>query len=307
MIRYLVSRTVQAIVALAILSAVIFFLARLTGNPLDLLVPIDAGPEAYAHMEKALGLDRPLPVQYAIFVLSAAKGDLGKSLRNRRPVLTLFAERFPNSLMLGAVSMAITLLVGIPLGVAAALKSGTFIDTYIRIFATLGQAVPHFWLGIMFIYIFAQQMRILPAVGMGGPSHYVLPAFVLAWGIMAGVTRLLRTGMLDVMNAEFVRYAYCKGLSETRIVSKHVLRNALIPVVSFAGVYFALFISGSVIVETVFAWPGAGRLLYDAIMTRDFPVLQGGLLLTAALVISVNLLIDILYGFLDPRIRYQDA
>lgn len=307
MIRHLVSRSWQAAVALVVLSAVIFFLVRLTGNPVDFLLPLDAPPEARAQVEHALGLDRPLPVQYANFMLDAARGDLGKSLWNRRPVLSLYAERFQNSLELGAVSMAIMLLFGIPLGVVAALKSRTLTDTSVTVFATLGQAIPSFWVGIMFIYLFAQQLRILPAAGMGGPSNFILPAVVQAWGVMAGMTRLTRTGMLDIMNAEFIKYAYCKGLTETRIIWRHALRNALIPVVSMAGVYFALFISTSIIVETVFAWPGAGRLLYDAITSRDFPIVQGGLLLTAALVIAVNLLIDVLYGFLDPRIRYRGA
>lgn len=302
--RYIINRIFQSLGALFLLSLVIFVLARLTGDPIGLLLPPDATKEAEDLLRSSLKLDQPWPVQYWTFISDAARLDFGQSIKARRPVTELIGPRLVNSVKLGLAGMAITLLMGVPLGVVAAVKRDTFLDTGAKLMAVLGQSLPQFWVGIMLIQLFTVQLDLLPASGMGGVTHYILPAFTLGWFVTAGVMRLLRSSMLEVLDAEYIKLARVKGLPEWKIIWKHSLRNALIPVLTFGATYLAAFITGAILVETVFAWPGLGRLVYDAIIWRDFPVLQTLILLIAATVIVVNLIVDILYAYIDPRIRY---
>lgn len=303
--RYIVSRFFQAIVALLLLSMVIFVLGRLTGDPVSLLLPPDATQEAEDLLRASLKLDQPWPVQYWQFISGAVRLDFGQSIKARRPVTELIQPKIMNSLKLGAAGMLITLLTGIPLGVIAAVKRDTFVDTGANLIAVLGQSLPQFWVGIMLIQIFTVQLGLLPASGTGGITHYLMPAFTLGWFVTAGVMRLLRSSMLEVLDSEFIKLARIKGLPEYKIIWKHSLKNALIPVLTFSGTYFAAFVTGAILVETVFAWPGLGRLVYDSIIWRDFPVLQSLILMIAAVVIAVNLVVDLLYAYIDPRIRYN--
>jgi peptide/nickel transport system permease protein len=219
--------------------------------------------------------------------------------------MELIGERLPNSIKLAAAAMGFCVLIAIPLGVAAAVRRGRWMDTVAKLIAVSGQAAPPFWLGIVLIEIFAIRLEILPVAGMRGFTAYILPAFTMGWFITAGIMRLLRSSMIDVLDSDFMTMARAKGVSEKRAIFKHALRNSLIPVVSLGGIYFATLITMAVIVETVFAWPGLGRLAYEAIRQRDFPVIQGVVLMAAVIVITVNMFIDMLYAFLDPRIRYR--
>jgi ABC-type dipeptide/oligopeptide/nickel transport system permease component len=303
--RYIVRRFLQALLALLILSVLIFGLVRLTGDPTLLMLPENATEEDLVHLRQALGLDRPLPVQYWRFLSNAVQGDFGRSIKGQVPVAELIRERLPYSIRLGAASMLVTLLIAIPLGVLAAVNKGSLLDTVAQIVAVLGQSMPMFWVGIVLIQIFAVYLRLLPSGGTGSVAHYILPAFTLGWWLVAGIMRLLRSSLLEVLDSEFVKLARIKGLSEVRVIWKHALRNALIPVVTFGGIYMAILITAAILVETVFAWPGVGRLVYESIVFRDFPVVQAVVLLTAAFVIITSLAVDILYAYLDPRIRYQ--
>jgi peptide/nickel transport system permease protein len=303
--RYIVRRFLQALLALLILSVLIFGLVRLTGDPTLLMLPENATEEDLVHLRQALGLDRPLPVQYWRFLSNAVQGDFGRSIKGQVPVAALIRERLPYSIRLGAASMLVTLLIAIPLGVLAAVNKGSLLDTVAQIVAVLGQSMPMFWVGIVLIQIFAVYLRLLPSGGTGSVAHYILPAFTLGWWLVAGIMRLLRSSLLEVLDSEFVKLARIKGLSEVRVIWKHALRNALIPVVTFGGIYMAILITAAILVETVFAWPGVGRLVYESIVFRDFPVVQAVVLLTAAFVIITSLAVDILYAYLDPRIRYQ--
>ncbi len=302
--RFILTRLLQSLVALAILSVVIFSLARATGDPLPLILPMVATDEDYANARRYLGLDQPLHLQYLKFVAHAVTGDFGTSLRARRPVIDLIKERLPNSLKLAAFSMALSLLLAFPLGVVAAVKKDTGVDRMAQVIAVLGQSLPTFWVGIVLIEVVAGRLQWLPAGGTGSLAHYLLPGFTLGWFVVAGMMRLLRSGMLDVLDAEYVKMARVKGVAERWVIWKHALKNALIPVVTFAGIYFAILVTTAIVVETVFAWPGIGRLAYEAITSRDFPVIQAVVLLTAVIVAAVNLCVDCLYAVIDPRIRY---
>jgi peptide/nickel transport system permease protein len=302
--RYIVVRFLQSLLALFFLSVVIFCLARATGDPLHLILPMQATPEDFANARQVLGLDRPLPYQYWVFISKAVRGDFGMSIRARKPVAELLAERLPNSAKLAGFAMAVSLLFAFPLGVISAVYKGTRVDTAAKVMAVLGQSLPAFWVGIVLIEVVAGRWQILPAGGTGGLTHYVLPGFTLGWFVVAGIMRLLRSSMLDVLDSEFVKMARLKGVRERWVIWKHALRNALIPVATFGAIYFSILVTTAIVVETVFAWPGMGRLTYEAITSRDFPVIQAVVLTTALIVIVVNLGVDILYAYLDPRIRY---
>jgi peptide/nickel transport system permease protein len=302
--RYILLRLLQGAVLLVVLAFVVFALARLTGNPADLLLREDATAEDRAHLLRALGLDRPTHEQLVIFLSGAVRGDLGQSIRYRRPAVELFFERLPNTLTLVPLALLGAVVIAIPLGVLAAVRRGTWIDRIASGFAVLGIATPSFWLGVVLIYVFSIQLGWLPSARMGGPAHYVLPAITLGAFLVAGMMRLVRSSMLEVLDSEFVKLARIKGLSQTVVLWKHCLRNALIPVVTLFGVFFALLVTGAIVTETVFAWPGVGRLTYEAVIFRDYPLLQAVILLKAVIVLGVNLVVDILYAYLDPRVRY---
>lgn len=302
--RYIIRRLAQSLIALFALSMIIFVLCRLIGDPTMLMLPDTATQDDIAQLRSALGLDKPWPVQYWLFISKAVQGDFGRSLKGQMPVMDLIKERLPNSIKLAAVSLTITVLFAFPLGVLAAVKKGTALDTVANLVAVLGQSLPQFWVGIVLIQIFAVGLRWLPVAGVGGVSHYILPAFTLGWFVVAGMMRLLRSSMLDVLDSEFIKMARIKGVPWGTVLWKHALRNALIPVLTFGAIYFAILITGAILVETVFAWPGIGQLVYQGIVFRDFPVIQAIVLLTAGIVVAVNLLVDITYAYVDPRIRY---
>jgi peptide/nickel transport system permease protein len=304
MTRFIVTRVAQSLVVLAVLSVVVFLLARTTGDPLTLILPMSATDEDIANARAYLGLDRPLLEQYLSFVGRAVQGDFGTSLRARRPVWELIEQRLPSSLKLAAFSMAVTLLLALPLGVLAAVHKDTWVDRAAQIVAVLGQSLPTFWVGIVLIEFVAGRLQWLPAGGTGGFSHYILPGLTLGWFVVAGMMRLIRSGMLEVLDSEYVKMARVKGVPEGRVIWQHALKNAILPVVTFAGVYFAILVTTAIVVESVFAWPGVGRLAYEAITSRDFPVIQAVVLLTAVIVAAANLCVDCLYAFIDPRIRF---
>ena len=302
--RYILRRLMQGIVLLFVLAIVIFALARVTGNPADLMLGEDATADDRAHLERALGLDRPVYQQLAIFLKGAVRGDLGQSIRYRKPAVEVFFERLPNTLTLVPLALLAAIVVSIPLGLLAAVYRGTLIDRVCATIAVLGIATPSFWLGIVLIYVFSIQLGWLPSARMGGPAHYVLPVITLSAFLVAGMMRLVRSSVLEVLDTEFVKLARIKGLSQTVVIWKHCLRNALIPVVTLFGVFFALLVTGAIVTETVFAWPGVGRLTYEAVIFRDYPLLQAVILLKAIIVLGVNLFVDVLYAYLDPRVRY---
>jgi ABC-type dipeptide/oligopeptide/nickel transport system permease component len=304
MIRFVLFRLVQSLIALAILSVVVFVLARATGDPLHMIMPMSATEEDFANARRYLGLDRPYVEQYLTFVGRAVTGDFGTSIRARRPVSEILRERLPNSLRLALFAMTVSLAMAFPLGVLAAVKKGTGLDRAAQVISVLGQSLPSFWVAIILVEFVAGRLQWLPAGGNEGLASYVLPGFTLGWFVVAGLMRLLRSGMLEVLDSEYVKLARLKGVAERRVVWVHALKNALIPVVTFAGIYFSILVTTAIVVETVFAWPGLGRLAYEGISSRDFPVIQAVVLTTAAIVTVVNLAVDLLYAFIDPRIRY---
>jgi peptide/nickel transport system permease protein len=304
--RFIVRRVLQGLVTLFLVSIIVFILSRLTGDPVALLLSEFSTFEDKERLARQLGLDKPLVEQYTIFVWNAIQGDLGRSIRgDHAPALKLVLDRVPATLQLAAVSSALSFLAGLPLGVLAALKRGSVVDTVARVLALLGQATPVFWLGIVAMYVFSVRLGWLPTSGYGEPKQFVLPVFALGLFMVAAFLRLTRSGMLEALDSEYVKLARIKGLSETIVVWKHALRNSLIPVITYLGTVFGRMVTGTVVVETVFAWPGVGRLAYDAVMLRDFPVLQAVVLFMATAFIVINLVVDVLYAYVDPRIRYS--
>jgi ABC-type dipeptide/oligopeptide/nickel transport system permease component len=301
--RYVLKRVFQSLLTLLVLSMIVFIMCRLTGDPVMLMLPDDANHEDVMQLRRALGLDRALPVQYWLFLSHAVRGDFGRSIKGQVPVLDLIRERLPNSIKLAFVSLIITILLAFPLGVMAAVNKGTAVDSIANLVAVLGQSLPQFWVGIVFMQIFAVHLRWLPVAGTGSVWHYILPGFTLGWFLVAGIMRLLRSSMLDVLDSEFVKLARIKGVSPRGVIWKHALKNAFMPVLTFAAIYLAILITGAILVETVFAWPGIGQLIYQGIVYRDFPVIQAVVLLTALIVVMVNFMVDIAYAYLDPRIR----
>jgi peptide/nickel transport system permease protein len=301
-------RVLQGLLALIGASMIIFVLVRLTGNPAVLMLPPDASQADIARVTAQLGLDKPIPEQYAIFVSGVVRGDFGDSLQLHQPVLSLIAQRLPYSLALGGLSLLFAVLIGIPLGAISALKRGTAIDHVARGIAVLGQSIPGFWLAIILIAIFAGKLNLLPAAQANTWQSYILPvATLVATGfLLSGTIRFLRSGMLDVLSEDYIRTARAKGLTEFLVVSRHAFKNAVIPLVTFLAFYLVALIGGaSLIVETVFAWPGIGPLLAGAVLSRDFPVVQAVTILYVAGLIVMSIVVDLLYAFLDPTIRFS--
>ena len=295
----------QMVITIIVLSAAIFGLVRLGGDPVLQFLPPEATREEYLSLRAQFGLDKPIYIQYWRFIAGAVKGDFGNSIFTKRPVIDSIKEMLPNSIRLVAVSTLMAFIIAIPLGVMAAAKKGTPVDTTSRVIAGLGQSAPSFWVGLMMIQLFAVELRILPSSGMGSWKHYIMPSTCLAFFILAGPIRLLRSSMLEALDSEYIRLARIKGVSPRIIIWKHALRNSLIPVVSFSAMYIASLITGAILVETVFAWAGIGRLSYRAIVNQDYPVIQGVVLTTAVIVIVANFIADILYAYIDPRIRLK--
>jgi peptide/nickel transport system permease protein len=304
MANIVITRVIEALIALLMMSLVIFFLSRLTGDPVALLLGDGATEADKLALISELGLDQSIFVQYLNFVGSALSGDFGRSVTaGNQPALELILSRLPASLSLAAVALALTVVLGVLFGVMAALRHNTAVDILARLIALVGQSVPSFWLGIVLMYVFAVQLRWLPTSGYGQWQHYILPAVTLGLFTLAAITRLVRSSMLEALGSEYIKLARVKGLSEHMVVWKHALANSLIPVVTFMGTFFAVMITGAVIVETVFSWPGIGRLAYESILSRDFPVVQAVVLVITALFIIANLMVDILYIIIDPRMR----
>ena len=305
MTRYIVMRFFQAILSLLVVMTLVFLLTRLSGDPVALLADISASPEQMEGMRRDLGLDRPLVAQWVGYVKDMATLDLGNSVVNRRPVRDLIMQRLPNTLQLGFAGMAISIMIGLPVGIFAAVHRGTKKDHIARLFAVMGQSMPSFWLGILLILGFGVFLQVLPPGGKEGPSSIILPAFTLGFLTTAAIMRLTRSSMLEVLDAEYIKLARIKGLSEPKVIWKHALKNALLPVITFSVVLFTLFLGAAVVTETVFAWPGLGSLILDGVRQRDFPLIQGGVVVFSAIFIFANLMVDILYGYLNPKIRYN--
>jgi ABC-type dipeptide/oligopeptide/nickel transport system permease component len=303
--RFILVRLLQTVMALVGISLLVFILVRASGDPTMLMRTATSTEEEIANIKQQLGLDKSPPEQYWIFVKNLVYGDLGKSLTKRRPVTTMIGEALPKSIELGVSSFVLSMLAALLLGVLAARKRDGILDNGVKFLAVLGQGMPPFWVGIMLIFIFSVYFRFLPAGGAGGFTHFVLPVFTLSFYILPGMMRLIRSCMLDVLDTEYIKLARIKGLSERVIVWKHALRNAVITPLTTAGVLFSNMIAGEVIIETVFNWPGIGRLSVEGLVARDFPIVQGVTLMVAGLVLVVNLLVDVLYAYVDPQIRYQ--
>lgn len=303
--RYIIQRLLQGLLLLVMVAAIVFFLGRFTGNPVDLMLPEDATEADRQALIETLGLDKPYHEQFIRFVRNVVRGDFGTSIRYRRPVTEIFFSRLPNTLKLVPGTMLVALSLALPLGMLAAIYRGSVIDKLAGGLAVLGIATPNFWLGIILIYIFSVHLRWLPSARIGGPAHYVLPTITLGTFLVAGFMRLIRSSMLEVLDSEFIKLARLKGLPEVVVVVRHALRNALIPVLTLFGVFLASLVTGAIVTETVFAWPGIGRLTFEAVLYRDYPLLQAVVILDAVLVLLVTLAVDILYAYIDPRIRYS--
>jgi len=301
--RFILQRLGYSVISLFLLTVTIFLFVRLTGDPTVLLVEPGASREDMAMVREQLGLDRSLGVQYVTFVADMARGDFGKSFYYRTPVLELYMSRLPHSLLLAAAAMIFSLVIGIPSGIIAAVRVGRFWDTSGKVFALLGLSMPQFWVGLLLILFFSVYLGWLPSSGSGTVWHLIMPAFALGWFFAAAHMRITRSSMLDVLGSEYVKLARLKGLPEKRVIVKHALKNALIPVLTLAGINLVLMVNVAIVVETVFAWPGIGRLLYEGIAFRDFPVVQATVLFSGAMIVVVNLIVDVLYAVIDPRIR----
>ncbi len=303
--RFVLRRAAYAALSLFLLSVTIFLFVRVTGDPTVLLVEPGASKADLDALREDLGLDRSLIVQYGTFMRDLARGDFGRSFYYRTPVLELYLSRLPNSLLLAVAAMVFSLLIGIPSGIMAAVRVGGWWDSGGKIFSLLGLSMPQFWVGLLLILFFSVYLGWLPSSGSGTVWHVLMPAFALGWYFAAAHMRLTRSSMLEVLGSEYVKLARLKGLPEIRVIAKHAFKNALIPVLTLAGINLVLMVNVSVVVETVFAWPGVGRLFYEGIAFRDFPVVQATVLLSGSMIVIVNLLIDLLYAVIDPRIRYE--
>jgi ABC-type dipeptide/oligopeptide/nickel transport system permease component len=303
--QFILRRLGYALISIFLLSLIIFFLVRVTGDPAVLLVEPGASQADLDAIRHQFGLDRSYPVQYWSFMTSLLHGDFGHSFYYRTPVLELYLSRLPNSLLLAAAAMTFSLLIGIPTGILAAVRVDRWWDRAGKIFALLGLSLPSFWVGLVMILFFSVYLGWLPSSGSGTPLHVIMPAFALGWYFAAAHMRLTRSSMLDVLGSEYVKLARLKGLPESLVIAKHAFKNALIPVLTLAGINLVIMVNVAVVVETVFAWPGIGRLLYEGIAFRDFPVVQATVILNGAMVVVVSLLVDIFYAVIDPRIRYE--
>ena len=303
--KFILKRLGLAAISLFLLSLTIFLLIRISGDPAVLLAEPGASAADLQAIRNQFGLDRPLWVQYVSFISHLFRGDFGQSFYYRTDVFELYLSRLPASLLLAAAAMVFSLVIGIPTGIIAAVRVNKWQDSIGKIFAPLGLSMPSFWVGLVMILFFSVYLGWLPSSGSGTIWHLVMPAIALGWVFAAAHMRLTRSSMLEVLGSEYVKLARLKGLPEALVISKHAFKNALIPVLTLAGVNLVIMVNVAVIVETVFAWPGVGRLLFEGINFRDFPVVQASILLGGTMIVVVNLLVDILYAVIDPRIRYE--
>lgn len=303
MIAYIVRRLGLSLISVVGASFVTFIISRLSGDPVTLMLPPSAPEDIVVATRVALGLDKSLIQQYLIFFDRALHGDFGNSYHWEVPALQVVLERLPATIELALAGLCFAVAVAVPLGILSAAYRGGWVDRCAKIFAMLGQAMPSFWLGLLLIVFFSIELGWLPAFGYGGVSHLIMPAVALGWYPVAAMSRILRSSMLDVLDSDYILVERSLGISSYKVIWKYALRNAAIPLVTIVGVYFATMLSGAFIVEVVFAWPGLGRAVVDAVLSRDFPVVQAGVLVIAMLFVASNLLVDLSYGIIDPRIR----
>ena len=302
---FLLRRLSQSLVVLLGISFVVFFILHLTGDPAAVLLPPEASAEDIQRFRESMGFDDPFLVQYARFLGGALQGDFGNSIRHGEPAFGLVLERMPATFELAGAALLLALLLSIPAGIVSAVRRNTMVDYVSTVFALLGQSMPTFWLGIMLILFFSVSLNLLPSSGRGTLQHLILPAVTLGLFTTARITRLTRSGMLEVLNQDYIRTARAKGVADPPVVWKHALKNAAIPIVTIVGIELGTLLGGSVITETIFAWPGVGRLSVQAIYNRDYPVVQASVFLLATTFVLVNLVVDVLYTYLDPRIRLR--
>ena len=310
--RYILGRLFQSVAIIIVIVLLVFFMGRLTGDPIELFAPEDASQEDIDRIRAYHGLDLPVHQQLLRFAASSAKGEFGRSTtQTTAGAMDLVIERLPNTVRLGILAIIIALLIALPVGIISAVKRDTIVDRVGKLFAVTGQGMPDFWLGLMLImgisfYLSGYlDMQILPIAGSGTWKHIVLPAVTVGWSISAPIMRVARSSMLNVMDSEYISFARSKGLSNKDVITKHALRNAAIPVVTVTAIYTAAILRGTVVVETVFAWPGVGRLAVQSAFDRDFPVLQATILFMAVVFVGINFLVDVAYAYIDPRIRYR--
>lgn len=302
--RYLLSRLAQSALVLCGVLLLVFFMVRVTGDPAALMVSRESSPEALEAFRESMGFNRPLLVQFGSFLRGALAGDFGNSLHYRTPALPLILERLPATVQLAAVAMLIAMVLALPLGLLAGARPGSVWDALARAVGVIEQSVPNFWLALIMIVVFAVNLRWFPSFGRDEWRSVIMPAFVLGLGPMGQMVRLMRSAVLEIRNDDYIRTAYGKGLPTQIVYGRHILRNAAIPIISVMGVQFGYLLGGSIYIETIFAWPGIGRMIAEAVAGRDFPLVQAIALFTSIVVIGLNILTDIAYALIDPRIRY---
>jgi peptide/nickel transport system permease protein len=302
---FLARRLAQSLLVLLGVSFIVFFILYLTGDPALVLLPPDSSEEDVQKFRQAMGFNDPFIVQYGRFLVGALHGNFGQSVRHGEPAFNLVVERMPATFELSGAALLVALCLAIPAGIVSAVKRNTILDYISTVVALLGQSMPTFWLGIMLILLFSVQLQWLPSSGRGDFRHLVLPAITLGLFTTARITRLTRSGMLEVLSQDYIRTARAKGVSDPPVVWKHALKNAAIPIVTIVGIELGTLLGGSVITETIFAWPGVGRLSVQAIYNRDYPVVQAAVFLLATTFVLVNVVVDVLYTYLDPRIRLR--
>lgn len=305
MASYIARRCFYAIFVLFGVATIVFFLTRLTGDPVAIMLPPDASAEQVTAFRVMLGFDKPVPEQYLIYLSKLLRLDFGTSIRYYAPTFGLILERLPATIQLASASLILSLLLAIPAGIFAALKRGSLFEQGIMLLALFGQSMPVFWMGILLVILFAVNLRWLPTGGYGDWKYLILPAVALGLRLMALVTRLLRSSLIEVLESDYIRTARAKGLLPFTVIAKHAFRNSMLPVVTVVGLEIGSLLGGSVVTETVFAWPGVGQLLVQAINFRDFPLVQAIIILLACAFVFINLVVDILYVFIDPRIQYK--
>jgi peptide/nickel transport system permease protein len=304
--RYIARRALQSLLAIWVMSLIVFSLVRVTGNPLDVMLPMEATAEDYQRVSQHWGLDQPIYVQYGIFIGKAIQGDFGYSWKwHGHSAMGLVWQRLPATLQLAGFALLISVLIALPVGVLSAVMKDTVWDSAAKIIALLGQSLPTFWLGIVLMWVFAVHLGWFPTSGRGGLQYMILPAITLGWFQVAAIMRLVRSSMLEVLDSEFVKLSRIKGLPEWKVIWKHCLRNAAIAPLTFFAIIAGVLMTGSVVTESVFSWPGTGLLVVDAVRARDFQVVQAVVIVFAGIFILTNLLVDVLYAYLDPRIRYR--
>ena len=305
MLAFLLRRVIYALFVLIGVSTIVFFLMYLTGDPTLAMVPQDATPQQIQDVRHRMGFDRPFIVQYGLFISRAVRGDFGFSYRLQQPALRVVMDRMPATLRLAAVSVGISLLVAVPIGIIAAVKRNSLVDRLTMIGVLFGQSMPTFWFGIMAIVIVSVKLRWLPTSGYQGPKYLILPGLTLGLYTSAIIARILRSSLIEALGRDYIRTARAKGLSEARVLFRHALRNAWIPVITVVGLQIGYLMGGSIITETVFSYPGMGLLTIQAILGQDMPVVQAFVVTVAAIIVLINLIVDILYTYLDPRVKYE--